>query len=385
MKIDMLIYGDESADYSKRATIVRNAFTSISNTEVKYPNVYSRLSLGLKEIESAVKNSDMIVIFADDNIFLRAKEAICRSFSFQMTHSDAVLNNIKASSLTTLSRDDIEKHTAFPKNSTVFPLYNGLYSGFAIHSSKQCIMLLPFSDERLFPTMKKYVFPYIQRVYSIHPGNFYNHVIAYSASVLSNALKKTKSTISIANTPFCRYIAHSGKKVDDWNSYVNYAPYDKKHADRNTSELSANQARDNYNYDYGISVIESPKKSEGVFSYLITITNGKKATLRNISSLPDESRDDFIDYVVSELFLMTAEYITDPRNKIRKSSGKKKPKNQKMITGPMIILFILLFIIAFIATYIITKQIDNPNYFSTLIKYITGNMQKASVLPGLMR
>ena len=97
MKIDMLIYGDESADYSKRATIVRNAFTSISNTEVKYPNVYSRLSLGLKEIESAVKNSDMIVIFADDNIFLRAKEAICRSFSFQMTHSDAVLNNIKAS------------------------------------------------------------------------------------------------------------------------------------------------------------------------------------------------------------------------------------------------------------------------------------------------
>ena len=82
---------------------------------------------------------------------------------------------------------------------------------------------------------------------------------------------------------------------------------------------------------------------------------------------------------------MTAEYITDPRNKIRKSSGKKKPKNQKMITGPMIILFILLFIIAFIATYIITKQIDNPNYFSTLIKYITGNMQKASVLPELLR
>lgn len=354
MKIKTIIFGDVSSpSHLKLESVVSKAFAGMTNDESEYPSVYDNVQSGLPEIAGALRTNNMIVLMADEKMYHETKRCICKAFKFQMVHNDDVLTRL--SKLKNSERYML--HALMPKNATVFPLSDGLFPGFAVRSKSQCIFFLPFSEDRTFITMKKYVFPYISRAYGAALPSFTDYETAYSASLLERQLDGTDIQIAVSNTPVCKYIAHAGKKIECFNDHISYAPYDSKKAAKNGPESSAVNAAEYYECRFGASVIEGEKDEHGNFTATIVISNRKTATIRTISSISDESHEDFMNTVINEFFMMLAhEILTAPE---LTEAEIKSIKPTPVIHGMHIVLYIILFATTFFLTYVASSFSDS--------------------------
>lgn len=354
MKIKTIIFSDKkNPSFSRIESIISDAFTSITGTSSEEASSsYNTVQSGLPEIAGALRTNNIIALFADEKLYHEAKRCICKAFKFEMIHSDEILENQK-------SMENSERymiHALVPENATAFPLEDGLFPGFAVRSKKQCIFFLPFSEDRTFITMKKYVFPYISRVYGAYLPSFNEYETAYAASVLENALLETGVQIAVSNTPLSKYIAHAGKKIECFNDFISYAPYDTKYSSTDASCLAATKAAEYYECQFGASIIEEENDANGNFSATITISNRKTAKIRTLSSVKDESYDDFMTTVTTEFFLMLAQEISQTPIMTEKEIKHISPTS--VISGAQIALYIILFAAAFFLTYVATSFSD---------------------------
>ena len=347
MKIKTIIFSDaNNASFPKLENVISNAFGSLTSEGNYSTSVYSTVQSGMPEIAGALRTNNIVVLFADERIYHEAKRSICKAFKFEMIHSVDVLD--KLSKMEDHGRYML--HALMPSNATAFALSDGLFPGFAIRSKSQCIFFLPFSEDRSFITIKKYVFPYISRVYGSHLPSFSEHETAYAASILKEKLENAKVQIAIANTPFCKYIAHAFKNIDFFNEYISYAPYDVKKDKGSNGRISAISAAEYYECQFGVCVLEGEKDENGNFTVTINISNRKTAKIRTISSISDETHDDFMTTVVTELFLMLAEEIS--HTPIMTTEEIKHISPTPAIHGGRIALYIALFAAAFFLTYV---------------------------------
>lgn len=358
MKIKTIIFGDVSTpSHLKLESVVSQAFNSMTGDSNEYPSVYPSVQDGLPEIAGALRTNNMVVLMADEKVYHEAKRCICKAFKFQMIHSESILTRLSKIK----NSERYMMHALMPKNATVFPLSDGLFSGFAIRSKSQCIFFLPFSEDRTFITMKKYVFPYISRVYGASLPSFSEYETAYAASVLEKQLDSSDIQIAISNTSVCKYIAHAGKKIECFNDHISYAPFDGKKAEKYGIEHSAVAAAEYYECRFGAAVIEGEKDEFGNFTAKIIISNRKTATIRTLSSISDESHEDFMNTVINEFFIMLAhELLVAPE---LTSEEIKCLKPTSAIHGIHIVIYILLFATTFFMTYV-ASSFSNSAFFS---------------------
>lgn len=349
MKIKTIIFGDTSYPaYIKLESVICHAFSDLSGRTMDYPAVYDNIQQGMPEIASALKTSDMIVIFADQTLYHEAKRSICKAFRFDMIHNEKILNLLSRMP----NSERYMMHALMPKNAITFPLSDGLFSGFVTRSKTQCIFFLPFSEDRTFLTIKKYVFPYIGRIYGSTLPSFDNYETAYSAAILEHHIEKSNIQIAVANTPLCKQIAKAGKKIECFNDHISFAPYDENKASKKSVQEIAVEAAEYYECRFGAAVIEGEKDEYGNYTASIVISNRKTATIRTISSIPDENYDDFVNTLINEFFLMlTYELKTAPvSNEDITDENVLKPK--PAVHGFHILLYIVLFATVFFATYV---------------------------------
>lgn len=347
MKVKTIIFSDRNnASFPRLENVITDAFASISTAPEQEASVFSTVQSGLPEIAAALKTNNMVILLADDKMYHEAKRSICKAFRFEMIHSDAVLEKLQSMK----NPERYMMHALMPKNATAFPLADGLFPGFAVRSKTQCILFLPFSQDRTFVTMKKYVFPYISRVYGAFLPSFNDHETAYAASILEKHLLEKKVQIAVANTPICKYIAHAGKRIECFNDFISYAPYDSKNNEKEADRLSAVKAAEYYECQFGASVTEGEKDENGNFTATIIISNRKTAKIRNISSISDESHDDFITTVITEFFLMLAQEISQTEIMTKEEIRHIAPN--KAIHAGKIALYVVLFATAFFLTYV---------------------------------
>lgn len=358
MKIKSIIFSDTNSNsFQRLESVITNSLCSITGTDDASTYVYSTVQSGMSEIAGALRTNNIVMIFADERIYHEAKRTICKAFKFEMIHSEEVLEKIR-------QMDNHERymlHALIPKNASPFSLSDGLFPGFAVRSKSQCIFFLPFSEDRTFITMKKYVFPYISRVYGAYIPSFNDYETAYAASILRTRMQATEVQIAIANTPFCKYIANAGKQIDCFNDYISYAPYNEKQDKNSKGRLSAIKAAEYYECQFGATVIEEKPDENGTYSATITISNRKTATIRTISSIEDESHDDFMTTVVTEFFLMLANEIS--QTPLMTKDEIKHLTPTPVIHGGNIALYIILFATTFFLTYV-AVSFSNLPFFS---------------------
>lgn len=341
----ILFANDQDPAFYRIESVISSAVNSLTGRDDGEPASYTDIYSGLTDIASSLKTNDIIMIFADEKMYHDVKRYVCKAFKFEMVRNEAVLK--KLSSLQNNERYAV--HSLAPKNATPFPLADGLFPGFAIRSKHQCLFFIPFSQDRTFITMKKYVFPYIGKVYGIKTPNFNEFEIAYAAVVLEEQLENAGENIAVANTPFCKYIAHAGKKIEYFNDYISYAPYNEKNKDVSVRKNAAVKAAEYYEYRFGASVTEDENDMYGKWSATITIANEKSATIRNLSSIEDETHEDFMCTVVTEFFLMLAEVLENSPELSEEERKALKPS--AAIHGWRIVLYVVLFAAAFFLTY----------------------------------
>lgn len=357
MKIKTIIFGDASNPaHIKLESVVTHAFSDLSGRTMDYPSVYDNVPDGMREIASALKTSNMILLLADETLYHEAKRYVCKAFKFEMLHNEKILNFLSKMQ----NSERYMMHALFPKNATLFPLSDGLFSGFAIRSKSQCIFFLPFSEDRTFLTIKKYVFPYISRIYGATLPSFNNYETAYSASILEHQLNGTDIQIAVANTPVCKQIARAGKKIESFNDHISFAPYDEKKAAKKSVQQFAVEAAEYYECRFGAAIIEGEKDDNGNHTASIVISNRKTATIRTISSIPDENYEDFLNTIVNEFFIMLAyELRTAPVSNNEESEDTKALKPKAAVRGFHIFLYIVLFAAVFFATYVASSMADS--------------------------
>ncbi len=353
MRIKSIIFSDQNNPaFTRIESVISEAVTSIAGTDSDSSSVYNTVQSGLHEIAGALRTNNIIAIFADERLYHEAKRCICKAFKFSMIHSDEVLEKLQ----TLENSERYMMHALMPDNATPFPLADGLFPGFAIRSKSQCVFFLPFSEDRTFVTMKKYVFPYLGRVYGAFLPSFNEYETSYAASVLENALLETGVQIAISNTPVSKYIAHAGKKIECFNDYISYAPYDPKDSAKDATCLAAAKAAEYYECQFGASIIEGEKDEKGNFTATITISNRKTAKIRTLSSITDESHEDFMTTIITEFFLMLAQEIS--QTEIMSADEIKHISPTPSIHGAHIALYIVLFATAFFLTYVAASFSD---------------------------
>ncbi len=350
MKIKPIIFADVSnPEYLKLESVITHAFSDMTGGEMDFPGIHDNVKSGMPEIAEALKSNDMIVLFADERLYHEAKRSICKAFKFEMIHDEKVLERLS----TMENSERYMMHALMPKNSTVFPLSDGMFSGFAIRSKSQCIMFIPFSQDRTFLTMKKYVFPYIGKVYGRKLPSFSNYETAYSASILERQLEGSDIQIAVANTPICKYIAHAGKKIECFNDHISYAPYDSKKAEKQPVQQLAVNAAEYYECRFGAAIVEGGQDEQGNYTATIIISNRKTATISTLSSISDETYEDFINTVVNEFFVMLAHELHTAPELTEKEAKALKPK--PAIHGFHIAIYAVLFATVFFFTYIVSS------------------------------
>lgn len=358
MKIKTIIFSDtNNPAFPRLESVITNAFGSLTSENGYSTCVYSTVQSGMPEIAGALRTNNIIVLFADERIYHEAKRSICKAFKFKMIHSEEVLEKLSKME----NHERFMLHALMPENATPFALSDGLFPGFAIRSKSQCIFFLPFSEDRSFITIKKYVFPYISRVYGSHLPSFNEYETAYASEILRTRLQATKVQIAVANTPFSKYIAHAGKQIDCFNDYISFAPYDAKKDKNSKGQISAVKAAEYYECQFGVCVLEGEKDDNGNFTVTITVSNRKTAKIRTLSSISDESHEDFMTTVVTELFLMLAQEIS--QTPIMTTEEIKHISPSPAIHGWRIALYIALFAVAFFLTYVSVSFSDLP-FFS---------------------
>ena len=358
MKIKSIIFSDPAKDsFQRLENVITNSLCSITGNDDTSTSVFSTVQSGMPEIAGALKTNNIIMIFADERIYHEAKRTICKAFKFEMIHSEEVLEKIQHME----NHERYMMHALVPENASPFSLSDGLFPGFAVRSKSQCIFFMPFSEDRTFISMKKFVFPYISRVFGAYIPSFNDFETAYAASILRTKLQATGVQIAIANTPFCKYIAHAGKQIDCFNDYISYAPYNEKLDKNSKGRLSAIKAAEYYECQFGATVIEEQPDANGTFSATITITNRKTATIRTISSIADETHDDFMTTLITEFFLMLANEIS--QSPILSEDELKYITPAPVIHAGNIILYIILFATTFFLTYVAVSFANLP-FFS---------------------
>ena len=347
MKIKTIIFSNQSnPSFDRIECVVSNAIASISGCESEISSIFDTVQSGLTEIADALKKNNIIAIFAEDKMYHEAKRSICKAFRFKMIHSDAIIANLS----TIENSERYMLHALVPENATAFPLADGLFPGFAVRSKSQCILFLPLSEDRTFVTMKKYVFPYISRFCGESLPSFNSFEIEYAASVLENALLENNVQIAVSNSPLCKYIAKAGKRIECFIDYISYAPFDSYDSIADATRLAAVKAAEYYECQFGASVIENRDDDNNCFSATITISNKRTAKIRTLSSITDESYEDFLTTVITEFFLMLAQEITD--SELLSPKEKKHIKPTPVISPINIALYIVLFATTLFLSYV---------------------------------
>ncbi len=353
MKISSIIFADETNDsFGFTQAVITEAFSSLTGNTENISSVYSDIGSGMKSIAEALKTSSIIAIFASEELYHEAKKNICHAFRFEMIHNEDVLS--RHSSLQ--NPEKYMMHALMPGNATPFPLSDGLFPGFAIRSKNQCIFFLPFSQDRSFITMKKHVFPYISGFFNATLPSFGEYETSYAASILESKLKETNTQIAIANTPACKHIALAGKKISCWSEMISYAPYEKNAKGSDNEGFAAVQAGDYYDCQFGAAIVEGEKDAQNCFTATISVSNRKTATIRTISSIPDENHDDFMNTVVTEFFLMLAQEIENAPQEDENEPKYISPT--PAVHGSHILLYIILIATTFFLTYVAASFSD---------------------------
>lgn len=354
MRIKSIVFGDYTDEaYPKLEAVITQSFSSITGTDDNQLSVYDSVRPGLSEIAAALKNNDIITVFTSEKLYHEAKRCVCGAFKFPMIHSEKVLQKLQK----VPNSERYMMHALMPKNATPFVLSDGFFPGFAIRSKSQCLFFLPFSEDRTFITMKKFVFPYIRRVYGLNIPSFNEYEIAYAANILEEKLYGTDIQVAVANTSVCKYIAHAGKKIECFNDHISYAPYDAKKS-AESDIYAATDAAEYYECRFGASVTESEPDENGNFNAKICITNRKTSVIRTISSIKDETHEDFINTVITEFFLMLASEVEYAPEMTAEEIKALKPKSA--IHGIRILLYVLLFAATFFFTYVAASFSSAP-------------------------
>ena len=368
MKINIVSFSDTGLEsYPDITSVLLNSLMTVSGESIAIPKSYKCVKDGLPAIASALKECDALFILTSLDKYHETKRDICQAFHFKVENNADIRMRLSSQP----DADLLDVHSLMPVGALALPLSDGMFSSFVIRSKKQSIFFMPICRDRTFLVMKIHVFPYLEQFYNCKCTSFSDFETDYAGVVFRNAAADVDIKIAIANTGVLKYVKKHKICYDIICRYTDSVPYVHENDIRDFSDytrMKAEGAAEFLEYPFGAALVEDNDSVSGDYRVYIAVVNETESAVKCVSSLPDETYDDFIHTVMCEFLIMMSQMISTSDSRraypdIEYAGDEEDPELRSVIKGWKPYLYALLVAAACGLTYYAAKLAESGTFF----------------------
>lgn len=335
---------------------------------------YNNEKLFLTELSNSVKQDDVIVLVAESELFAPFKSFVAKAFQLRKKPSRQIIKLLRAS-CPEIKPDtqEFKNQILIPSGATPLLSNDGLYSGFAIKSNNQIVLVLPLDVERLGTILDigvvQYLLKILPEIEEIEQEEELEleqkNKQPYDEKLIKNtvqSLADKQLRFSIAQTNTVDFVYALSNDVVNLSSVIEFSDYFAQKGQMPPREYAVNLARgakQNSNAPIGacLSQVFTTSKEDGqteMFIY-VCIADEHQANAVKMFAKAGETPPQLIFSAINELFKMVLSWSqtgdlfpppptkSDEEIKEIQEQKKDKEKNKMKITTSIILLLAVVF------------------------------------------
>lgn len=303
---------------------------------------YESMSEALPEFYARFQGTDVILLLADPSVYAQTKKMLSEALRLRLqADAGAVVRAHKNIGDFDVSSEEMLTHCMVPEGKPAFFMEDGLYAGFAVTAGKQTMVLLPFAKERTVRLLCEQVFPFLNNTYDIaldiHASEHYH------AQLLAQLLEEKESMLAVSGTKTSVFLRGVAQQNPVLASLLRFTPSAESIGSLQPVEYAVNlsiAAAELEDCAYGAAITNAyyaGNDTAGIKKVYIAFTDENDSAVREITSLPDETVELFLNRCALELIEFAVERITE--------EGKEKIEEEKPQTfvsrGKMTVLAVI--------------------------------------------
>ena len=284
----------------------------------------------IKEMTAAVSDDYMIVLGTEPALFNAFKNFIGRSFNFKMKPNKVILKRIQEKH-PELDGEAVITQSLIPSSASPLLSQDGVYSGFAVKTKKQILIVLPLDDNRIDNIINRSLQPYIRAnmnmsvlvadpLENVNPDKekpvtrHASNGALYNVQLIKSTIKKLAAnglTVAVANTKTVDFLGNISTTSVDLSKVVFISPYFSEKGDLSGREDAVDLAKGaliNSSNSVGASitkVFSAPNETGApeMFMY-VCIADKQNANVAKLVAEEGETPPQLIYKAIDELFKM---------------------------------------------------------------------------------
>ncbi len=384
MEIKLMSLGLETTpEITKCQGMIESAFNEFFDQEVKFEQ-YNSEKIFVTELSNSVKNDDIIVLATESELFVPFKNFIAKAFKLNKKYNRHIAKKIKFSHPEIKPESDLfEAQSTIPSNSTPIFSDDGLYTGFAVKSNQQIVIVLPLDESRLDLMLNKSVAEYLEntipdKVTIKEQEKEQEYQQPYNEKMINSTVEmlvKNQQFIAMAQTKTVDFLGPISAEINDLKRVLNLSEYSIEIGQMPPREYAINMARgamQSAGSPIGacITNVFTASKEDGsteMFLY-VCIADENNANAIKMFSKQDETLPQLVFDAIDEMFKMI--YMWSDTGKVipplpekpkseKEKEQERKDKKYKRQTQIIVSVMLVFSIIASILVAVFANDIYN--------------------------
>ncbi|MBQ8063106.1 MAG: hypothetical protein IJ230_04135 [Clostridia bacterium] len=161
MDIKLMCLGNEiSAPMATAQKTIENDLKAVFDGDFKFTNYGSEKEF-IRGLSEAIENDDILVLSCQPELYTAFKSFVADAFTFKARPVKAIQRLIQEAA-PSVSSETILNHSLIPVDADAILSQDGLYSGYAMNSDDQILVVLPLDASRIEYLLEDGLFPYLR-------------------------------------------------------------------------------------------------------------------------------------------------------------------------------------------------------------------------------
>ena len=377
MKIRVFLLGTENKSATVRFEDELRQLFAANISEENGVGYFDTLRDATSEIADAVTDSHALIFMADTEQYVTAKRMLAKAFRFQLSCDSTLLEK----ACKTMEKDTAEPdsdfavaHAFVPKNAKTFVLGDGLYSGFAVASGNQTIILLPLEKGRATVLLSSQVVPYLNTAY--HESISTDALKKYNADLLFRALDRHSATMAVAGTNTADFLKEYLSCDERLNDMVVVSPVAEKRGELQPVDYVVNlsiTASELMSCPYSVAVSnafytgDSPESEKIVY---LAVTNDRETAVREIHSMAGEDISVFLERCCGDLCAFVSDCVADDIVFRKDVNKREKAAVKRYKIAIAVVAALIVALGAFVGTYFVSNEYTLGKWYDSFVEMV---------------
>ena len=291
---------------------------------------FASLDEAAEQLRGAFADSHAILLMAEPEKYADTKKKLAASIGLPL-HCDRKMYERSTETCRSLADDKSEfavTHAYFPENARMFVSADWLYSGFAVTSGNQTVILMPLERGRTEVMLGGSVIPTLNASYLIHLDM--KALRAYHAERLSAVCQSNDVRIAVAGTNAADYFREYIASAAELGDRVVFSEKAEKRGSLAPADYVVNlsiTAAEFFGASYGVAISNAFYSGNDLTAekvIYLAITNEHETALREIKSVPGEDIPTLLSRCCGDLCTFLADIAgTDTQKRLADQENKR--------------------------------------------------------------